>query len=98
MNARITIEVGNETVYRNYALSDGQIPESAKEGLQDMLDTIKLSNGLEAPQEILLKGMREKEKGGEYEVSMETMMDDEGPREVEWGVSEKDGFEAFSNY
>lgn len=30
--------------------------------------------------------------------SMETLMDDEEPREVEWGTSERDGFEAFSNY
>ncbi len=77
MNVKITIEVGNETVYRNYALNNGQIPESAKEGLQDMLDTINLSSGLEVDQEFLLKGMREKSKGGEYELSNEAMMDDD---------------------
>jgi len=43
LNQKIKIivmtEGGNE-LYRNYELIDGQVPQSAKEGLQDMVDTL----------------------------------------------------------
>lgn len=43
---KITIQVHGETLERVYGLQDGQVPESAKEGLQNMVD-ILLDNSLE---------------------------------------------------
>lgn len=38
----ITIEIANEnhSIYREYALTDGQLPDNMQERLQDMVDVL----------------------------------------------------------
>lgn len=39
-NIRIEISSNNRSLYRDYALIDGQLPEDMQERLQDMVDTL----------------------------------------------------------
>lgn len=48
MTITVQIEVDGQKLYRNYGDDDGQLPESAKEGLQEMFDTIQESKKLES--------------------------------------------------
>ena len=39
-NIRITVDHRGNTLYRNYAIEDGQVPEGVQKGVQEMIDTI----------------------------------------------------------
>lgn len=43
-NMRVTIEVEGNTLVRDYALTDGQVPEDMQENVQDMVDTLLDNN------------------------------------------------------
>lgn len=39
-NMKIEITVHGNSIYRNFGLEDGQVPQSAKENLQEIVDTL----------------------------------------------------------
>jgi len=39
-NIQITVDHRGNTLYRNYAVEDGQVPEGVQKGVQEMVDTI----------------------------------------------------------
>jgi len=39
-NIQITVDHRGNTLYRNYVIEDGQVPEGVQKGVQEMIDTI----------------------------------------------------------